>query len=142
AYIYYFLLKECRKQRKEQEISKSAMDFLRSLKWEGNLRELRSTIHFLVLMKDEGVIEKEDVLKAMEEGGSFQSNLSSLAKLEEDKFQGLFKKKGLRDLLLEFERELILKALEESGWNVDSAAKLLKISKRTLYYKMRRYKIE
>ncbi|MCW1310027.1 MAG: helix-turn-helix domain-containing protein, partial [Candidatus Nanoarchaeia archaeon] len=47
----------------------------------------------------------------------------------------------LREILSEFEREVIEKALEESGWNVTKAAKILKISRQNLQRRIRKLKI-
>jgi len=41
--------------------------------------------------------------------------------------------------LQDFEKSLILRALEETNWNKYQAAKKLKINRSTLYGKMRRY---
>jgi two-component system response regulator AtoC len=40
------------------------------------------------------------------------------------------------------EKELILKALKQSGGNRDAAAELLEISRRSLFYKLKQYGIE
>jgi two-component system response regulator HydG len=41
--------------------------------------------------------------------------------------------------LKDHERDLILKALEETKWNKHQAAKKLKITRSTLYGKMKKY---
>jgi transcriptional regulator with PAS, ATPase and Fis domain len=55
--------------------------------------------------------------------------------------EGLAEKPALRDRLQDFERERITEALERSGGHQGNAAKLLGISRRTLFNKLEQYQI-
>ncbi len=99
GYIYYFLMKECKSVGKKGiGISSEAVEALIRYTWGGNLREMRRTIHELVLMSD-GVIKEEDVSQSMER----REGLSA-GDLKEGR--------GLDEMVLEYEREVIYKALQ------------------------------
>lgn len=101
--------------------------------WYGNLRELKNIVKRSVLMSDGQWIEKnslpheviypefqlEDTPKAEEKPHSLLKNASS-----------------------DIERQLIVKTIQEVGFNKSKAAKVLKIDRKTLYNKMKLYNIE
>ena len=63
-YIYYFLLKECHRLGKEEkEISTEALEALIKYPWPGNLREMKKTIHSLILLNEDKTIELEALPK-------------------------------------------------------------------------------
>jgi two-component system response regulator AtoC len=65
-------------------------------------------------------------------------NLKTAAPSNEDAIDRLFETElSLDDL----ERELIHKALERTSWNQSKAAKLLKLTRRTLQYRMEKYNL-
>ncbi len=49
---------------------------------------------------------------------------------------------GLNELKIKFERDLVEKALKSTGYNIVRTAKLLKISRESLYYLMKKHGIE
>jgi DNA-binding NtrC family response regulator len=49
---------------------------------------------------------------------------------------------SLSDAVEEFERQLIIQALDKTGWVKNQAAKLLKMNRTTLVEKMKRQKIQ
>lgn len=48
----------------------------------------------------------------------------------------------LKDASSEFEKQLILRTIQEAGFNKSKAARLLKIDRKTLYNKIKQYGIE
>jgi len=97
------------------------MDLLMKYDWPGNVRELQGMIQRYLST------------------GSFQflGNKSSDFSDETD-----YSKLGtLKSAVSEFEKRLILKALEENRWHKGKVASLLGIDPKTLYRKMKRYGI-
>ncbi|MDA8746487.1 sigma 54-interacting transcriptional regulator [Rubripirellula amarantea] len=101
------------------ELSDAAHNKLLSYRWPGNVRQLRNVIDSSVVMAEGDVIEPSDL--ALRDTGS--DNLDTLA-------------------IDQWERKLIVEALQRTGDNVPDAAKLLGIGRATLYRKIEQYKIE
>ncbi len=99
-------------------IEKSAFDALVKYDWPGNVRELKNEVARLLTLA-ENTIEKH-MLK--------DENLRSQVSVPEGGLQ-------------EMERKMIQEVLRKTGYNKQKAAKLLGISRTTLYDKIRRYRI-
>ncbi len=103
------------------KLSSASYNSLVNCYWSGNIRELSHTIEKAVILCDGPVIRPED-LYLKEKTGPREAGESS---------------QSLRD----FEKEGIVKVLRSSKGNISNAAKLLGISRTTLYSKMREYGI-
>jgi len=115
----HFLQKFSREKGKEvTSIISEVMELFLAHSWPGNVRELENVIeHASIIAKKEEILPK-DLPQYL-----LQKPLPN---------QQLF---SLKD----HERGLILKALEETNWNKHQASKRLKITRTTLYGKMKRY---
>jgi len=102
--------------------------------WPGNVRELENVIQRAVLMaKNNMITEKEllfDVSPSSNNNDGYRTRLYD--KLAE---------KSLKEILTEFEGDIINETLIRQNGNVQQAAEILKIGKTALYDKMKRYKI-
>lgn len=101
--------------------------------WPGNVRELENLVERLVILKGAGTIEKEDLPE------NFLGKPSAMG------FYNLaIPDTGVsfRDLSSEFERQLILQALQKSGGNKNKAATLLQLNRTTLIEKIRKCHLE
>jgi two-component system response regulator AtoC len=94
--------------------------------WPGNVRELRNVIQRAVVLSGTGLISSEhlpdNVLRNV--GPSASTAAASVTPIRE------------------MERDLILRALEETGQDKRKAAQLLGISLKTLYNKLAKYGIQ
>ena len=119
--------------RGELEISSQALALLKHQPWPGNVRQLQNFVERLVVLSDGDRLTAADVerelgrqatLGGLTEAGSGggKDGASSAGSLEASR----------RDA----EREAIGAALERSGNNRTVAARLLGISRRTLYHKL------
>lgn len=107
-------------------VSKQVMNAFKNYDWPGNVRELENSIeHGVIMARSDKVIVK-DLPRAL------RYNIDEEA-LDTDKPVPSIK---------EMERQLIVKALKETGSNRTEAAKLLGIGRRTLQYKMKEYQIK
>jgi DNA-binding NtrC family response regulator len=96
--------------------------------WKGNVRELRNLIERVVL-SEEGPVLKKDHLRYLD------------TSLGPDPSDGMFQltPKGID--LEELEKRLILQALALANGNKAKAARLLRLSPPTLYYRLEKYGI-
>ncbi|MFO7568683.1 MAG: sigma-54 dependent transcriptional regulator [Smithellaceae bacterium] len=100
--------------------------------WPGNIRELENLIERMMLLA------KGDRLSADEVPLEFQTALSANAGGATSDDAKPFKD-AMRDHIENVEKQMILKYLEESDWNVTRTAKLLGLSRKGLQLKMIRY---
>jgi len=116
------------KPSKVKSITKLAMEALHRHDWPGNVRELRNVIERAILLETTDKIGLSSIM--IEPGES------------EPHTVGLFSDR-IRDFSLEkAERELIARALHETGWQKTQAASLLGITRATLYAKVKHYNIQ
>lgn len=113
--------------RKIKGFSADAMKFLHNYSWPGNVRELKNAIRRAVILTDYDISE--------------YINLSSLyADMKQQEEIEMIKtfEKGFSfgEIIKNFERNLIQKALEKADNNKTQAAKILKIQRKALYRKM------
>jgi two-component system, NtrC family, response regulator AtoC len=109
-------------------ITKSALKLMKKNNWIGNVRELENSIQKAILSSRDMYINVEDL-------GFLKK--SSIKYLPEKGLEYYTKK-----IVNETEREIILKTLNETNWLRSEAAKRLKISRRTLFTKIRELKID
>jgi len=118
-------------------IEPSAEALLVSYPWPGNIRELENVIERAVLFSDGALLKLADLPLEVREGtGLSRSTAQSQAAFGElSGADGL--KEQVKAAMNRLERELIMKALDQTGGNVTHAARLLKISRKGLQLKMK-----
>lgn len=132
---HHFLEKWGRKNRVSPlKIEPQALEILMAYSWPGNVRELENIIERTALMAD-GKIITADI---MPQSIRMEHNDIQIA-IPEDVFD---LKKVNREISSRVEKELIKRALEKTNANRTKAAILLKISHRTLMYKLKEYNID
>jgi len=113
-----------------REIEPWLMERFRAHDWPGNVRELENMVRRWVVLGDARAIVEEMEARKPE---SARAPLPSPP--NEVRSEGL--KQIARRAALAAEREAILAALDETGWNRRRAAERLRISYKALLYKMR-----
>ena len=128
-------LKELREHNKTsvRGFSDKAMERLMQYHWPGNVRELKNLVERLSVLKQQGIIELDDIPSSM--GIPVIPQMKPLVDINI--------KKGIsfHTQVAEFERRLLLEALEQTSWVKEKAAKLLKLKRTTLIEKMKRREI-
>jgi len=120
--VEHFLEKLSRKfNKKISAVSDEIMDLFMEHLWPGNVRELEHELEHACIRCRKLVISLDDL--------SFD-------------FREFIKKGEPERAGKETEREPILKALEKSGWNKAKAARILGMSRGTLYKLIRQYDLE
>lgn len=113
-------------------ISREAVDRMLSHTWPGNIRELENTLKRAAVLCTSNHLETADIMfVASDDGAPKQPVGPSRTSL---------RIKG--NLLDNTQRELIVKALEENGWNYTKTANDLGIGRTTLWRKIRRYDLK
>jgi len=109
--------------------------------WPGNLRELEQFVKRHLLMGEDGV-----ALGAREQDGIVAEDLRqspgndiSGTEVSPNEGSGSGLKSLLQSVKGETERNAIATALEQTGWNRKAAARILRISYRTLLYKIEQH---
>jgi two-component system, NtrC family, response regulator AtoC len=112
-------------------LSPEVVDFFYSYAWPGNIRELENLIERLTILTPHDRVTLRDLPASMR-----AAEQAAIAK--EDVLSG---DRPLSDVVDEFERELIVKALQRTGFNQTKAAMLLGTSRRILKYRIEKLKI-
>jgi len=119
--------------RPDCHLDPSTLKILMECDWPGNVRELENVMErAVVLAPDKGRITQE--LLPREILDSSAMGLGSLGSLENGA--------TLKDLVLEYEKTLILTALQKADWSQKRAASLLRMKRSTLNEKLKRLQIK
>ncbi len=129
--IDYFLRKHTRNtSRLIRGLTPDARAVMLDYAWPGNVRQLESAIERAILLAENDLITVEDLplevrqeARPAGEGGGFKLPAEGIS------FE-------------EFERNLILQAMERTDYNITKAAKLLGLTFRTLQYRLEKFGIK
>lgn len=111
-------------------VAKDAMEILLQHNWPGNIRQLESTIERAILLADDGEDIDAKLLPAEITRQTFQGS-----RLDFDIPYG-----GIS--FEELEKELIIKAMEKTGFVIAKAAQLLGMSYKTLQYRLNKFGVQ
>jgi len=113
-----------------QGIHPFAMEKLTRYDWPGNIRELENFVERVSILKKEGIVELSDIPDYFDNPSQKSSSQNSF-EIPED---GL----DFNSKVANFENQLIIKALNKTGWNRNQAAKLLNLNRTTLVEKIKK----
>lgn len=107
-------------------LTASARNLIMNYSWPGNVRQLESAIERAILLCEGDEIDAEDLPVEIRQEGSPAAAFNFKLPPEGISFEDL-------------ERSLIIQAMEQTGWNITRAAKLLGLSFRTLQYRLDKF---
>ncbi|HSE97723.1 MAG TPA: sigma-54 dependent transcriptional regulator [Blastocatellia bacterium] len=116
-------------QRHIRGLTASARNLIMNYSWPGNVRQLESAIERAILLCEGDHIDAEDLPYEIRQEGSPAAALNFKLPPEGISFE-------------ELEQSLITQAMEQTGWNITRAAKLLGLSFRTLQYRLEKFGIK
>ncbi|RAJ13768.1 sigma-54-dependent transcriptional regulator [Arenibacter echinorum] len=120
----FFLRKANRSLGKKVEgFSEDVKDIFKQYHWPGNLRELQNVIKRAVLLTSGDMVEKAALPKEVYRSKEGNVKVDNFSKAD-------------------YEKEQIVKALKQSNFNKSKAAKLLQITRKTLYNKINHYNLD
>lgn len=108
-----------------------ALDCLTHYQWPGNIRELENLVERLTILKGHGQVDVADLppkYRAQSAQHAVQLNHHDIPE------DGL----DFNSAVDSFENNLILRALEKTGWNRNQAAALLRLNRTTLVEKIKK----
>lgn len=118
-------------KRHIEGISPEAMDMLERHDWPGNVRELRNAIERAMILEDSAFITAQSLPMSI----SRQAPGTTSATI--DSYPRIIPDTGMS--LEDNEKRLLMQALEKTGGNQTQAARLLRITRDTLRYKMKKF---
>lgn len=108
----------------EVQFSPEALGLMKTYSWPGNIREMQNIVERCIILRKAPIIEATDLnLPGMETRASI--------------FSPVIPDEGIS--LVEIERAYVIKALEKAGQNRSEAARLLKIPRHVLLYRLEKY---
>jgi len=114
-------------------ISKDVVKALTNHEWPGNVRELENIIERIIILTDNDYLTLQDLPDKILKEHSHDRISTTL--IPEDGF-------SLNNAINEYERLLIIRALEKADWVKNRAAKLLNMNRTTLVEKIKKQGIE
>ncbi|MCE9625795.1 MAG: sigma-54 dependent transcriptional regulator [Deltaproteobacteria bacterium] len=131
--IEHFLERFSRENGKKMpQVTPECMQMLSRYSWPGNVRELENAVERLVILKTDQIIAVKDLPEKFLHGGG---KIFTSVNIPD---HGI----SFKNVVNDFENELILKALEKTAWNKNKAATLLKLNRTTLVEKIKRRQLE
>ena len=118
------------KTRRLTGFSADALECLMNYPWPGNIRELENLVERLTILKGQGQIDVMDLPV------KYRSTAS--ASLNPVQFDIPEDGMDFNSTVDQFENNLILRALEKTGWNRNQAALLLRLNRTTLVEKIKK----
>ncbi|NVO19313.1 MAG: sigma-54-dependent Fis family transcriptional regulator [Bacteroidetes bacterium] len=133
-------------QKNINGVGDSVRSLLMNYNWPGNIRELRNVIERAVILESMNTLQAESLPGEIVLPGEHERTASAESKPNEEvdiprslPYNMQIPMQGIS--LYEIEKQLIKNALEQTGYNQTLTAKLLGISRDTLRYKAKKYKL-
>jgi DNA-binding NtrC family response regulator len=136
-----FFLREAsdRLGKPDVQLSPATLDLFVRYHWPGNVRQLRNEIQRAVaLSASGGTIEPDHLSPDLAAGPATRAAAASF----EESGRGVHPPGNLAETVERVEREVIVATLERTNWNISETARVLGLTRRGLYLKMRRLGIE
>lgn len=142
-FIDYFLNKYNHEYNRELEIDLKARLFLTNYKWPGNVRQLENIIKRLVLLSTKKIVDISQIKQLLEfeenrqPGLIITDDINSDNKLSPEENEDTIYIKSLDEI----EKEHLEMALHHFKYNISITARNLKISRKTMHNKLKKYNI-
>jgi two-component system nitrogen regulation response regulator NtrX len=127
-FIHDFAVKE---GDKEKTVTDEVIEILTQHNWPGNVRELKNVVERMVIMTFSDIISKTDILP-----------LVDIGKVENLPFKEEILSPSFRTAKLDFERQYILRKMQEFGGNISRTAEAIGMERSHLHKKIRSYGID
>lgn len=123
--VEHFIEKLNKKFNKEiRTLSADVQKIFMNYKWPGNIRELQHVLEHAFVLCNKTIITREDIpADFLAANSSVTRSLEKSQKSEDD-------------------RQALVQALKDTGWNKAKAARLLGVDRKTVYLKIKKYDIE
>lgn len=131
-----FLDQQRRKGKNVHGVHPQAMAALMAYRWPGNVRELKSTLEYACVVAEDGLIRAEHLPPHVTHpnGSLYNGGTATQASSSGGRTPERLKRRDRRQELIE--------ALRQAGGNQSEAARLLGVSRVTVWNRMKRYQID
>jgi two-component system, NtrC family, response regulator AtoC len=119
-----------------------ALDLLKQQPWPGNVRQLQNFIERLIVLSDSPRISKRDVAQELMKLNMPAMSLAAAGGFNVNESAPQSSVMELEEAVRKAEKRALEKALKSARGNRSVAARLLGISRRTLYNKLEEHKLE
>lgn len=92
--------------------------------WPGNIRELKNIVERIFLMSDTEAIEQKDIPKEIVSQTEYSST------------------NNCADVIADTEKQMLIEALDSTGWNLTKAARKLGITRSAIRWRINKYKLK
>ncbi len=116
-------------------IAPEAAELLKTQRWSGNIRELQNCVEKAVILSEGTVLTVKDLQIDARSGSGMTGNGSGMTEIVTPGLTGGLPRSGAE------EERLVREAMERCHGNISAAAKLLGVSRPTLYAKLKKYDI-
>ncbi len=110
--------------QKPKKITDDGLRLLSVYDWPGNIRELRNVIERLVIMTPSEIITPKNIF------------------LNQNTHSDCFSFNTLREAKEAFERDFIIRKLQENNWNISKTAEVLEVERSNLHRKIKGFNIQ
>ncbi|NWF99202.1 MAG: sigma-54-dependent Fis family transcriptional regulator [Nitrospirae bacterium] len=110
--------------KKPKKITNEGLELLSTYDWPGNVRELRNVIERLVIMTPSEIIMPKNIF------------------LKENIHLDYFSFNTLKEAKEAFEKDFIIRKLEENSWNISKTAEVLEVERSNLHRKIKGFNIQ
>ncbi len=100
-------------------LDEGAAEVLKSYRWGGNIRELQNCMEKAVILSEGTTLTAKDIKTEHTQAAQASANLRAMSESDEE--------------------HLVRNAMERTGGNISAAAKMLGVSRPTLYAKLKKY---
>ncbi len=114
-----------------REVDSAAMELIEAYSYPGNIRELENLIEHILVLDKGDVIKISDLPSYLRVQKNIMGSNTGLPEFE----------RGLNTLVEEFERDVVIQALEKNKFNKFQTAKMLNINRSTFMSKLKKYGI-
>jgi two-component system nitrogen regulation response regulator NtrX len=120
----HFIEEFSRQYGRVKMLAPDTLPVLQSRRWSGNVRELKNVMERLVILVPGDTVTRADLPEGLPDGAESPSGSEQ-------------RMRSLKEGREQFERQFILRRLQEAGGNVVRAAEMLGLERSNLYRKMR-----
>jgi arginine utilization regulatory protein len=116
-------------------LSSDAEQVLRNVSWQGNVRELKHAIESSMNLIDKGWIEPQHLPMYLLKEAQYDDALSAQNSADLSQSGA----RSLQETVVDLEKSLIMRALEDARGNLTHAAQILGVPRQTLQSKVKKY---
>ncbi|MBP2641496.1 MAG: sensor protein [Firmicutes bacterium] len=134
--LQLFLARYNAKYNRHMEITSAALGILKRYQWPGNVRELENVVEVLAVALQKNVIDAEDL------PGLLAKRVYE--DIADNQLKGLMSKGklSLQKMMDDFERKLLVQAMEQNEYDVYRVAREMDCDRTTIQRKIKKYKLQ